>query len=70
MAEHVMNPVVMLAVFATPIVGGAILGACSWWWPRRQLAKAFATARRERIAVQRLPAVPVPLPELAPLRRV
>jgi predicted alpha-1,6-mannanase (GH76 family) len=65
-----VNAVVLLAVFATPVAVGTVLGAWSYWWPRHQLDRLFAERRRERVAVARLPHIPEPLPELTPVALV
>lgn len=39
-----MNATVLLAVFATPIAVGAVMGWLSWLLPRRRLTKAFTVS--------------------------
>lgn len=55
-----MNAVLLLVVFAGPILVGCVLGVWGWWRPRVHLARAFAAGRAEHIA--RLPAPVEPMP--------
>lgn len=62
-----MNVLLLLVLFATPVVTGVALGVWSWWWPRHQLDRLFAERKRERVAVARIPQTPEPLPHLEPV---
>ena len=55
-----MNAVVLLVVFAAPIIAGCVAGMWAWWRPRVHLDRAFAAGRAEHTA--RLPATVEPLP--------
>jgi hypothetical protein len=57
-----VNAVLLLVVFALPVVAGCVAGVWSWWRPRVHLARAFARGHAENIA--RLPAPVEPLPDL------
>lgn len=63
-----MNVVLLLVVFAAPIVAGCVMGVWSWWRPRVHLARAFAAGRAENVA--RLPVEVEPLPTFTRLEVV
>lgn len=45
-----MNAVVLLPIFATPILVGAVIGWWQWFIPRHRLNRIFAECRRARLA--------------------
>ena len=57
-----MNMLLLLFVFAAPIVWGAAVGGFRWVRDRRRMTAAFARGRAE--SVVRLPAVVEPMPVL------
>ena len=63
-----MTVLLLLVVFAAPIVAGCVAGVWSWWRPRVHLARAFAQGRAENIA--RIPAPVEPLPVFPHLEAV
>lgn len=54
-----MNAVVLLAIFATPIVVGAVIGWWQWFLPRHRLNRIFADCKRVRLAREAAAVPPV-----------